>query len=243
MDQLGVFAKHWQPGKVKTRIAADVGNDHAAELYRMFLLRTLRNLQSFEGKRVLAYSPVDRITAFEGLVQRGDWQLEAQADGDLGTRMSAYFRRAFESEAEKVALIGSDSPNLPPDRIHAAFRALDSSDLVLGPSDDGGYYLIGMRRFLPEVFESIEWSTGKVYSQTICAAQQCGIRCESLASWYDIDDIDDLERLLRALQNSDNDRQLAQLVADVLSNAGSLAGRIPSVRKAERSGDQSTGDG
>ena len=218
MDQLGVFAKYWQPGKVKTRLAAAVGNDLAAELYRMFLVSTLKNVeQSFHGKRVLAYSPVDRIATFDELVESSDWQLEAQSDGGLGTRMATYFRSAFENEAGKVVLIGSDSPNLPPDRFEAAFLALNSADVVLGPSEDGGYYLIGMRRFLPEVFDSIEWSTGKVYSQTVRTAQQHGISCESLSSWYDIDEVEDLERLLEALQQTDSHCELAQLVAEVLS--------------------------
>lgn len=202
MEQLGVFAKYWEPGSVKTRLAASIGEQAAADLYRLFLKSVLdRGRQEFSGRRVLAYSPPDQSSAFQALAG-ADWQLQAQAHGDLGARMSHYFQTAFASDYSKVVLLGSDSPNLPPGTIASAFRALDSATVVLGPSEDGGYYLIGMREFVPQVFCDIAWSTGRVYEQTTARLAR-DIRWQALTTWYDVDEAIDLQRLRSELANDD----------------------------------------
>ena len=216
LNQLGVLAKYWQPGKTKTRLAASIGDSAAAMLSHLFLIATLRRVDTFSGRRVLAYSPEERSEAFRQLVDQ-DWQLKPQSDGDLGQRMSAYFQDAFAGGADRVVLIGSDSPSLPVRRFEDAFHALDVHDLVLGPSEDGGYYLIGMRRYIPEVFESIDWSTGQVYEQTVNVAVGHCIDYASLPTWYDVDVYEDLLRLKLDLDANEDTSDLADALSKLLA--------------------------
>ncbi len=195
LDQLGVFAKYWEPGKVKTRLATSLGAPVAAELYYSFLTAVIENCDhAFDDRRVLAYAPPERRGAFSDLAEDG-WRLEPQSAGDLGRRMQQYFATAFKSGCERVVLIGSDSPNLPPDHIRIAFQHLESEQVVLGPSEDGGYYLIGARFELPDIFSDISWSTGEVFSQTVERLRHAGTRWHELPCWYDVDELADLRRL------------------------------------------------
>jgi rSAM/selenodomain-associated transferase 1 len=195
LEQLGVFAKYWEPGKVKTRLATSLGAPVAAELYYCFLAAVIENCErAFNGRRLLAYAPMERRGAFSVLAGVG-WHLEPQAAGDLGQRMQQYFASAFARGCERVVLIGSDSPNLPPTFIRSAFQRLEHEQVVLGPSEDGGYYLIGARLELPDVFSDISWSTGEVFGQTVDRLRHAGMTWHELPGWYDVDDLADLMRL------------------------------------------------
>ena len=219
MDQLGVFAKYWQPGTVKTRLAASIGHQSAADLYRLLLELVLdRATQEFSGKRILAFSPPDQKAAFDELVG-AEWQLKAQSQGNLGARMSHFFECAFADNSSKVVLLGSDSPDLPAGTITNAFRALDVATVVLGPSEDGGYYLIGMREFVPQVFHDIDWSTGRVYKQTT-ARLTPDVNWQALPMWYDVDEVVDLRRLRTTLANDDvHHSDLFERLGDVIDKA------------------------
>jgi rSAM/selenodomain-associated transferase 1 len=159
---LGIFAKHWQPGEVKTRLAASIGPEAAARLHRVFVETLLQRMAGVAGKCVLAYWPSERHGEFAALVREAaypfalldpsaaplasPWQLVPQSPGDLGARMEHFFQASFASGADRVVIIGSDSPTLPIEYVRQAFDELRRSDVVLGPSDDGGYYLLGLAR-------------------------------------------------------------------------------------------------
>jgi uncharacterized protein len=115
-----------------------------------------------------------------------------QGQGDLGARMAAAFQNSFDSGIDKVAIIGTDCPDLKAEIMSKAFDELDRSDLVLGPAQDGGYYLIGLRRSLPELFEGINWGTDEVLAQTRTITQNLGLNIAELPTLTDIDRPEDL---------------------------------------------------
>ncbi len=208
---LGIFAKHWTPGAVKTRLAASVGNERAAEVYRALLICSLERFGQLASSRVLAYSPPEKRTEFERLSLR-DWSMTQQGDGDLGARMSLFFEQRFEAGDQRVVLLGSDSPSLPIDRIASAFSLLADSPVVLGPSEDGGYYLIGLSQPIPQLFDGIDWGSDRVLQQSLSALSGGGISAAMLESWYDIDLEEDLSRLRSELVGvSEEDPHLRKL--------------------------------
>ena len=199
MKQLGVFAKYWEPGSVKTRLAKSVGAAPAAAVYQAMLTTTLTRLADVEAHRIIAFAPEARGDAFAELAGPR-WQIEPQAPGDLGARMHEYFRRALDRGATRTLLIGSDSPTIPREVIEQAFDALEEFPVVLGPSGDGGYYLVGIAETVPPIFEQIDWSTDQVWAQTQTRLKQLGLPCAELPAWDDVDEVDDLRRLQRQLE-------------------------------------------
>ncbi len=123
----------------------------ASLLYRRFLVTLLRRFDHVAQRRVLAYTPPERRAEF-ALVASDAWTLDAQVSGDLGKRMQHYFAEAFRRGADRVVLIGSDSPTLPLEYVTGAFQLLDTFPVVLGPSADGGYYLVGAAGEVPPIF-------------------------------------------------------------------------------------------
>jgi len=215
MEQFGTFAKYWQPGAVKTRLAATVGDAAASGLYRRFLDTLLGRFGNVAQRRVLAYTPPERRAEFAALAA-DTWSLEPQAAGDLGQRMQHYFTEAFRSGADRAVLIGSDSPTLPLEYVTAAFDLLKTFPVVLGPADDGGYYLVGAAGEVPPIFAGVAWSTSLVWSQTQSLLQAAGIRCGVLPAWYDVDDLAGLRRMDRELaEHSPLDETLRPLREDV----------------------------
>jgi rSAM/selenodomain-associated transferase 1 len=202
--QLGMFAKFWQPGQVKTRLAAVTGNDAASAVYKAFIATLLARLESVRSRRVLAYWPPERRDDFAGLVDRRPWELHAQSEGDLGARMRFYFEQAFAAGAERAVLIGSDSPTLPREYVEQALELLEQYSVVLGPSDDGGYYLLGLSEppKLPPIFDEMPWSTTGVWGATVARLKDAGVDFATLPEWYDVDDLDDLRRLSDELHNT-----------------------------------------
>jgi len=199
--QLGLFAKYWQPGAVKTRLATTIGHREASRLYRAFLLCSLRRFATIADRRVLAFTPVERRADFESLAG-GAWAAEAQAAGDLGHRMQHYFTRALASDMERVVLIGSDSPTLPLEYVTRAFDLLIDHPVVLGPSGDGGYYLVGASGNVPPIFSGIRWSSPQVWDQTVALLECAGRPFAVLPPWYDVDDADSLKRLYDELNRA-----------------------------------------
>src|SRR5579863_5368109 len=198
-QQFGVFAKHWKPGEVKTRLAADIGVEPAALLHRLSLEALVRRFSGVAEHRVLAFTPPDRAGEFAALVEShgspGHWSLEPQAAGDLGKRIEHHFARAFARGAQRVVLVGSDSPTLPEGFVVEAFDRLSAVDAVVGPTADGGYYLIGLSRRVPCLFDDIAWSTPAVMRQTIERFDSAPCSYHVLPPWYDVDTLADLVRL------------------------------------------------
>lgn len=192
MTTFGMFVKAPEPGRVKTRLAAVIGDAPAAELYRAFLADLIERFRKTGDRRVLAYSPADDVTReLFGQLAGWDYKLWPQPEADLGTRMREFFE-AFGPEP--VVLIGSDSPTLPSNFPDIAFATLAHRDVVLGPATDGGLYLIALNqqhRAWP-IFDGIDWSTSRVLDQVMRRLIELDARVEALPPWYDIDDSTDL---------------------------------------------------
>jgi len=223
MELLGIFAKYWQPGAVKTRLAVAIGDEAACTLYRRFILVLLRRLHAVADRRTVYCTPAERVAAFAALAGEA-WQVAPQADGDLGRRMEDFFARSFAAGASRAVLLGSDSPLVPIDFVQRAFRLLREVPVVLGPASDGGYYLIGAAERVPPVFTDIAWSTSDVWSQTVQRLEQADCPFATLPEWYDVDDLDSLRRLGRDLAatpaNEDDLDDLREHAARALAVAG-----------------------
>ncbi len=201
MDILLVFLKNPIPGKVKTRLARTVGDEEAVRIYRFLVERALR---------ATAEAPVDRRWLFyaEGIPVNGatsgggSMEQYHQCAGDLGQRMADAFGKAFAAGATRVVIIGSDCPELSSAHLRAAFDALGQSDLVIGPTLDGGYYLLGLNRFENALFEHIAWSTSEVFAQTLAVARQKGLTYCQLPTLADIDTEADWKAYLKRSQIS-----------------------------------------
>jgi rSAM/selenodomain-associated transferase 1 len=215
---LGIFGKRPDPGRVKTRLAARFGPEFAASAHEAMLLDTLDlwssdRLLAPGGRRVLVFDPPDAGPWFDARVPDA-FALQPQAECDLGDRMRAFFEGEFGDGATKVVLIGSDSPTLDPNFVVSAFLLLDHRDVVLGPSTDGGYYLIACRPPAPPVFEGIDWSTPTVLDRTVQRIRDAGRSLALLPPWYDIDTHDDWSMLtghLRAMRLAGMDPGLPRI--------------------------------
>ena len=179
---------------MKTRLGTGIGHDRASELYRVFLQTICRRFEAAGDRRVIAYTPDDRYVDFKELAGP-DWELERQSTGDLGCRMRDYFGAAFQKDANAVVLIGSDAPTLPLEFIQRAFDLLAEYCVVLGPSSDGGYYLVGASGGVPPIFSNVSWSSPHVWSQTLGLLDKTGLSFGTLPEWYDVDDQVTLSRL------------------------------------------------
>jgi rSAM/selenodomain-associated transferase 1 len=206
--RLLVFLKDPAPGRVKTRLAASLGETAAADAYRRCVDVTLERLAPLRDQAVLYVDPphaLARVASWLG----GGWRLRPQRGADLGARLQAAISEAFAEGAGRVVVIGTDSPWLGPADIAAAFAALDTSDLVLGPAEDGGYYAIGCTRLIPELFAGIAWGSADVFAQTMAAARAQGVRVATLDPGYDIDRAEDLERWLAGARGGERNGGVA----------------------------------
>jgi uncharacterized protein len=197
---LAVMAKAPRPGKVKTRLSPPLTPDQAAQLNICFIRDTTENIrQVTEGSNsagVVVYTPVGDETAFDDLLPSRFLLLGQRGDG-FGERLIHACEDLFASEFSAVCLIDSDSPTMPQAALLLAVEWLSrpGDRVVLGGSDDGGYYLIGVKRMHRRLFERIDWSTERVLEQTLERAREIGLDVELLPAWYDVDDAATLERL------------------------------------------------
>jgi uncharacterized protein len=193
--RLILMLKYPQPGEVKTRLIPALGRQRACELYRALVRHTLDDSQQFASTS--GASLTARIAGAPDDKAVRQWlgdgiHFQPQGEGDLGRRMERAVQDAFGEGATSVVVIGADCPELAARHLDAAFRALKSNDVVVGPAVDGGYYLIGLRRFLPELFRDIPWSTDAVLEKTLVAANRAGVEYELLEILHDLDLPDDL---------------------------------------------------
>ena len=190
-DRLIVFVKAPRPGAVKTRLAKVVGVEAAAALYRAMAEEEIRaTAPRGDYDRVLAFDPPDardEIAAwFPGEA------LLPQAAGDLGARMAAAVQSAFDAGVRRVVVIGTDVPACGHAHVSTALAALDDHDVVLGPTHDGGYYLIALDRPRPQLFAGIPWSTPSVLPATAERAGVLGLTVLMLDPLLDVDTLDDV---------------------------------------------------
>lgn len=191
-----IMAKQPVPGAVKTRLRPLLPDGDVAALYDAFLRDKIDQVRSLHGAApVIAYTPAESHPFFAELAP--DFRLLPQIGDGLSERLTCMFQQLFDKGHDGVIATDSDSPTLPPENLQAAVDCLAAggADVVLGPSDDGGYYLIGSRQLHRGLFDAMPWSTPQVYEETVDRAGQLGLRVTSLAPWYDVDTPVEFERL------------------------------------------------
>lgn len=187
-----VFLKAPRAGEVKTRLASAVGGAAAAAFYRVLADEEIRRTTPAAGEytRLFWFAPADAEAEIAAWLPGEN--LLPQRGADLGARMAQAFADAFAGGAQRVAIIGTDVPWVSRESVIEAFTALDRADLVLGPSDDGGYYLLAIARPRPELFEGVVWGSTSVLAATLQRAEALNLRVKQLAALPDIDTLDDV---------------------------------------------------
>ncbi len=212
------FVKYPEKGQVKTRLSAELDESTAVELYRNFVLDLLSMLERLSLPFQICFSPENSRERFIGWL--GDkYSYIPQQGADLGQRMKNALGQAFAQDFDRAVIIGSDSPDLSEDLIHEAFSSLEAHDVVIGPSVDGGYYLIGFRNdaFLIEAFEGIEWSTDRVFKETLKILEKAELSVYKLPEWRDIDTLADLKSMF--LRNENKDFRSSRTMSYIAENA------------------------
>lgn len=186
------FIKQPVPGKVKTRLAKSIGDNQACNLYKCFIEDILSVLKKSGYDILIYYTPGDAEKPIKKWLGKNKYFV--QSEGNLGERMKNAFQTSFNAGYEKVLIIGSDLINISKALFDDAFESLDENNAVIGPSDDGGYYLLGFNKkdFLKEFFLNIPWSTNKVYKKTEYIFAKFNYKVKILDEKIDIDNIDDL---------------------------------------------------
>ena len=199
-----VVAKRPAAGQTKTRLCPPLAAEAAAALYECFLRDTLDVMRAVPGvARAIAYLPQAANDYFRALAP--DMALAPQRGADLGARLDHLLSDALAAGASQAVVIDSDSPTLPAAYVAEAFARLDAgTDVALGPCDDGGYYLIGLKRPQPRLLREVQMSTPFVVRDTLALADELGLRVALLPAWYDVDTAAELERLRGELASARN---------------------------------------
>ena len=202
---VAIMAKAPWPGAVKTRLCPPLGAAQAAALYRCFLLDKIAEVRALVNTSpVIAYSPEEARREFTALAP--DFSLVPQRGPDLGARLHATLAGLLGDGHVGAIAVDSDTPTLPREFLQQAVDCLcrREADVVLGPTEDGGYYLIGLEAPQALLFEAVPWSTSAVLDITLRKATAAGLRTVRLPTWFDIDTPDDLLRLERALDGGES---------------------------------------
>lgn len=202
---IGFMCKPPAPGVSKTRLAAVVGAERAAELARAFLLDSAaiaRQLATREHAALVAFHTPDDADAAMAALLPG-WRLAPQGEGDLGARMARAVELLFAQGAGRALLMGADAPTLPPALLELLLAALrDGADAAVIPALDGGYCAIAFARPLPALLERIAWSTPTVLAETRARAGTLGLPLDELQAWHDVDEVSDLDLLRLTLEGA-----------------------------------------
>ncbi|NQY73988.1 MAG: glycosyltransferase [Candidatus Margulisbacteria bacterium] len=194
---LCLFIKFPEQGKVKTRLAESIGFKLATKLYTSFVEDVIYTLSYKDFPMQICYDNLSRFPKILNWLGGGLFYAP-QRGADLGGKLKNCFKRVFKQGYSRVIIIGSDAPDVPPHLFDQAFTALNTHDIVIGPTKDGGYYLIGFNKknYTDMVFNHIPWSTPQVYEETLKHINQFGLSLFELPSWQDVDVIDDLAALV-----------------------------------------------
>lgn len=188
-----IFVKYPCEGRVKTRLAESIGSKAAVLLYRDFVSICLQRYQQIHTADCTIYfDPTEEEDAFRRWLG-SKFHYLSQPPGDLGERLRAGVENQLKYYSRVIAL-GTDSPDLPLEYLELAADALLTNPLVIGPAQDGGYYLIGLNQFIPVLFRDIPWSTHLVFEKTLEKARSAYLTPIILPEWYDIDTLSDLRR-------------------------------------------------
>jgi rSAM/selenodomain-associated transferase 1 len=191
-ERLIIFLKAPRPGTVKTRLG--LGEIAECEAYRRLVLAVLGEVAVFDAVQV-RFAPDDAEPEIRHWVRAG-WAVAPQGEGDLGARMQAAFAESFAVGAARVVIIGSDCPYLTAADVREAWEALKTSDLVVGPAEDGGYWLIGLRENQPGLFTNMAWSSSDVFSETMSRAKALRLKTFLLRTLRDVDTREDWEKFI-----------------------------------------------
>ena len=195
MRRLLIFLKYPTPGQVKTRLAAQLGDEAAAGIYRASVELTLHRLGALEADAVVCVDPPEALARTHEWLGSG-WTLRPQQGATLGERLSDATRAVFADGATRLVIVGTDSPWLRVQDVELAFGHLDRTDVVLGPSQDGGYYLIGLSQCTIGLFEDIAWSSPLVFDQTRARVAELGLHAQVFPQGYDLDRVEDVQRFV-----------------------------------------------
>jgi rSAM/selenodomain-associated transferase 1 len=212
---LGIFAKQPLAGQAKTRLAQATSPEWAQRVAQALLEDSLDRFSRIQASRAIVYAPATAAAFFSPLAQ-DRYDLISQCDGDLGHRLHHFFANARRHGYSRIIAVGADSPTVPIDYVEHAFAVLEAHDVVIGPAQDGGYYLIGSGLQELAIFDNIPWSSTRVLEVTIECVQKASARLALLPPWYDVDTAADW----------------AMLCADV--RAKRLAGLDPGVPRVEQ---------
>jgi rSAM/selenodomain-associated transferase 1 len=219
---LVIMARYPEAGRTKTRLAQTIGHDEAVGLYQAFLIDLAHRFAAHAYDLHWAYTPaeVDYLAFVATLVPSLTQYMQCfpQQGAELGARLYHAFQWTHERDYARTIIIGSDSPHISRETIAKAWAALDEADVVLGPADDGGYYLIAMGKPY-DVFSGIPMSTSVVTERTIALAQSQGLSVRLLEPLFDIDELADLLRLAQLLEM---DKTLAPATAAHLATIRNL---------------------
>ncbi|MCX8027309.1 MAG: TIGR04282 family arsenosugar biosynthesis glycosyltransferase [Thermodesulfovibrionales bacterium] len=194
---LALFFKVPTLGKVKTRLASEIGEEKALRIYTQMLDDTVKKATK------LNYVDVCGFYGGEDYSHNLPFICYMQEGRDLGERIVNAFNKLFGIGYHKVCIIGSDSPTLPDKYIYSAFRMLDKVDVVIGPTIDGGYYLIGLKTLYHQLFEDISWGSKLVFDETLKNIHSLRLTYHILPKWFDIDELSDLKMWLNS-QNTES---------------------------------------
>ncbi|UCF13733.1 MAG: TIGR04282 family arsenosugar biosynthesis glycosyltransferase [Thermoplasmatales archaeon] len=199
-----LFVKCPEIGKVKSRMATSISIKKVAKIYSFFVEDTLDRLKETSYDIIICYYPDEAINKFKNWLG-SDYSYMPQKGINLGERLKKGFEKGFQQDFTKLIALGSDSPDLYISIIDDAFENLDKFDTIIGPCEDGGYYLLGFSKqsFFPGVFDKIPWSSEKVFERSIKALSKANQKVFILPLWNDVDTIDDLFNLYKKNQNTD----------------------------------------
>ncbi len=193
-ETLIIYSRYPEAGKTKTRMIPALGAEAAAELQRQMSEHTLNTAKQLQQKRKIKievhFAGGNKYLMSAWLGEDIDYI--AQVDGDLGDKMNSSFSRAFNTGSQRVVTIGIDCPDINTDILNRAFDSLQQQDLVLGVASDGGYYLIGLNKAIPELFQNINWGTDTVLKQTKEIADKLNLETNYLPTLSDVDRPEDL---------------------------------------------------
>ncbi|MGA9382374.1 MAG: TIGR04282 family arsenosugar biosynthesis glycosyltransferase [Phormidium sp.] len=198
-----VFTRYPEPGKTKTRLIPVLGAEGAANLHRQLTETVITQVKELQDVLIEVHFTGGNQQLMQAWLGE-NLTYKQQSEGDLGRRMTTAFQTAFNNGIEKVVIIGSDCPALQSQLIEEAFAALFQHELVLGPATDGGYYLIGLKRLIPELFTGVNWGTSEVLHQTVEIAESLKLTVAYLTTLSDVDRPEDLEILDFKPQHADN---------------------------------------